>query len=68
LVVGKRGRPVLVEGTPDMALEIVSPSSVDKDTVDLRQLYREAGIPEYWLVNPLGQPLTFDILRYTPKE
>jgi hypothetical protein len=27
----------------------VSPSSVQKDTVVLRELYWKAGIPEYWL-------------------
>jgi Uma2 family endonuclease len=68
LVMGKGTSPIRVEGTPDMALEVVSPSSVQKETVDLRQLYWEAGIPEYWLVNPLEQRLTFEILRSTPKE
>jgi Uma2 family endonuclease len=58
---------VEVIGTPDMALEVVSPRSVQKDTVVLRDLYRRAGITEYWLVNPLGGQLSFQILRHTPK-
>jgi Uma2 family endonuclease len=56
-----------VEGSPDMVLEVVSPTSVRKDTVVLRQSYWEAGVREYWLVNALEDPLTFDILRYTSR-
>jgi Uma2 family endonuclease len=56
-----------VIGTPDMVLEVVSSHSVQKDTVALRELYAAAGIAEYWLVNPLGEELSFDILRLTAK-
>jgi Uma2 family endonuclease len=54
-------------GSPEMVLEVVSSHSVQKDTVVLRELYAAAGITEYWLVNPLGGRLTFDILRLTAK-
>jgi Uma2 family endonuclease len=56
-----------VEGTPDMVLEVVSASSVEKDTVLLRERYRKAGIPEYWLIDPRGEDWTFDILRAGPR-
>lgn len=64
------GCDVLV-GSPDMVLEIVSDSSVRKDTVILRELYYQAGITEYWLVGVRGEELLFEILRrgrrgYTP--
>jgi Uma2 family endonuclease len=62
---GKRGY-VEIHGTPDMVLEVVSDSSVKKDTKKLRELYWKAGIPEYWLVDSRGEPLSFDILRHTP--
>jgi Uma2 family endonuclease len=63
-VVEGRGRGhVELEGTPDMVLEVVSDSSVEKDTVILRRAYAEAGIREYWLVDARQQPLRFDILR-----
>ncbi|MGD9857261.1 MAG: Uma2 family endonuclease [Planctomycetaceae bacterium] len=52
-----------MEGTPDAVLEIVSKSSVRKDTVVLRRLYWQAGIPEYWLVDVRGELLEFDILK-----
>jgi Uma2 family endonuclease len=48
------GGAVILEGTPDMVLEVVSPGSVKKDTVDLVDAYWQAGIPEYWLVDPRG--------------
>jgi Uma2 family endonuclease len=52
-----------LEGTPDMVFEVVSESSVHKDTVRLRQIYWRAGIAEYWLIDARRGPLTFDILR-----
>ena len=54
---------VEMEGTPDMVLEVVSASSVQKDTVVLRQAYWDAGIKEYWLVDARQEPIRFDILR-----
>jgi Uma2 family endonuclease len=45
---------VEVEGTPDMVLEVVSDSSLQKDTVHLRELYWKAGVAEYWLVDARG--------------
>jgi Uma2 family endonuclease len=56
-----------VEGTPDMVLEVVSPDSVKKDTVVLRELYAQAGIREYWLIDPRHVPQEFSILRHTAK-
>jgi Uma2 family endonuclease len=67
LLEGKRGGYVEMEGSPDMVLEVVSDSSVHKDTQQLRQDYWEAGIREYWLVDARPDPLAFDILRHTPK-
>jgi Uma2 family endonuclease len=58
---------VEVEGTPDMVLEVVSASSVRKDTKILRNLYWRAGIPEYWLVDARKNSLQFDILRWTER-
>jgi len=58
---------VELEGTPDMVLEVVSRSSVHKDTVVLRQAYWQAGIREYWLVDARQEPVRFNILRRTAK-
>jgi Uma2 family endonuclease len=55
-----------LEGTPDWMLEVVSPSSVRKDTRDLREVYHRAGIPEYWLIDARGDEVLFEILIHQP--
>jgi Uma2 family endonuclease len=67
LVEGVEEGHVEVEGSPDVVLEVVSTSSVQKDTVILREAYWDASIPEYWLVDARGQEPSFDILRYAPE-
>jgi Uma2 family endonuclease len=57
----------VLQGTPDMVLEVVSKSSEGKDYDELRELYWLAEIPEYWLVDPRGETLRFDILRRSSK-
>lgn len=64
---GKKGGTVGLDGSPDMVLEVVSASSVRKDTVVLRRAYWEAGVREYWLVDARQEPVTFDIFRGTAK-
>jgi Uma2 family endonuclease len=56
---------VELEGTPDMVLEVLSPSSEEKDTLTLRDLYWQAGIAEYWLVDAPGKRPKLEILRFT---
>lgn len=56
---------VEVEGTPNLVLEVVSPTSARKDTVTLRDLYWIAGIREHWLVDARGDAPRFDILSHT---
>jgi Uma2 family endonuclease len=46
-------------GAPDLAVEIVSPDSVDRDYVTKRALYQEAGVREYWIIDPLQQKVTW---------
>jgi Uma2 family endonuclease len=56
---------VELEGTPDMVLEVVSATSVKKDTQVLRELYARAGVAEYWLVDARETPARFEILHRT---
>lgn len=53
-------------GTPDWVLEVVSPSSVRKDKKLLPDQYFAAGIPEYWLIDALGDEIEFTL--YTVGE
>ena len=56
-----------MEGTPEMVLEVISPTSVHKDTIVLQDLYWRAGIKEYWVADPRREGLSFDILKHGPK-
>jgi Uma2 family endonuclease len=47
----KGDKSMELSGAPDMALEVVSKTSYDKDMVDSIDLYAKAGIAEYWLVD-----------------
>lgn len=66
LLPGAAGGVVELEGSPDLVLEVVSDSSVSKDTVKLRDLYWRAGIREYWLVDARPAQPTFQILHHAP--
>lgn len=52
---GLKGRPVTVR--PDWICEILSPSNENVDRVDKLQSYFHAGVPHYWLANPIEQVL-----------
>jgi Uma2 family endonuclease len=67
IVEGRSHGHVELEGGPDMVLEVVSDSSVEKDTVVLRKAYAEAGIREYWLVDARGEAIQFAVLRLTSR-
>jgi Uma2 family endonuclease len=61
----ERGRPQSskeIVGSVDWVMEIVSPSSRRKDKILLRSAYFSAGIPEYWLIDVLGDDIDFQIL------
>ncbi|MBI4930603.1 MAG: Uma2 family endonuclease [Bacteroidetes bacterium] len=41
-----------IQGAPDLAVEIVSPSTKHYDTVEKKNLYQRFGVKEYWIVFP----------------
>jgi Uma2 family endonuclease len=41
-----------MEGPPDLAIEVISPSSVEIDREDKFEQYRKAGVQNYWIVDP----------------
>jgi Uma2 family endonuclease len=60
----KPGQYIELQGTPDWVVEIVSRSSVEKDTRSLRETYHRAGVPEYWIIDARSEEIDFQILRY----
>lgn len=67
LIRGQLGGYVELEGSPELVVEIVSPSSVRKDTEVLRELYAKAGIAEYWLIDARSTTPALDILQWTDR-
>ena len=50
--------PTVIEGPPDLIVEVVSDDSVRRDQVNKRDEYAAAGVPEYWWLDPRpGQQL-----------
>jgi Uma2 family endonuclease len=49
------GRPIAIR--PDWICEILSPSTENVDRVDKMQSYYNAGLPHYWLADPIEQVL-----------
>ncbi len=47
-----------VRGAPDLAVEVVSPSSAYHDHQRKRAVYERAGVREYWLVDPTERIVT----------
>jgi Uma2 family endonuclease len=47
-----------VAGPADLAIEIVSPDSVERDYYLKRELYEEYRIPEYWIIDEMDQSVT----------
>jgi Uma2 family endonuclease len=48
-------------GAPDLIIEILSPGNTQKEMKDKFEIYQEAGVREYWMVETLSE----FILKYT---
>lgn len=44
-------------GAPDLVIEILSPGNSKKELRDKYELYEEAGVSEYWVINPVEENL-----------
>lgn len=54
---------VRFEGAPDLVVEIVSPSSVKRDKYTKLHKYADAGVREYWIVDPKKRKVTVYLLE-----
>lgn len=52
-----------VKGAPDLAIEILSPSSGKHDKIVKFQLYKQAGVREYWIVDPVTETVAVHVLE-----
>ena len=46
-----------MHGPPDLAIEIISPSSAEIDRTDKFAEYRDAGVAYYWIVDPAAKTI-----------
>jgi Uma2 family endonuclease len=60
---GEEGRYIEIEGAVDLIVEIVSDSSVRKDTKRLPAAYYRGGVRENWLIDARSEQLIFQVLR-----
>lgn len=51
------------QGSPDLVVEIVSPSTFQRDLKDKFNLYERVGVREYWIVYP--EQKTISVFRLT---
>ena len=52
-----------IRGAPDLVVEIISPSNTVFEMAEKHDLYEEAGVREYWVVNPKDNEVTVHCLR-----
>lgn len=50
-----------------LAVEVISPTSTVRDMHDKAKVYARAGIPTYWVVDPLGEQLSLTEYRLGPR-
>jgi Uma2 family endonuclease len=53
----------LVEGPPDLVVEIASPSTRGRDNVQKAAAYAEAKVPEYWQPDPEQRTFRIQVLK-----
>ena len=54
-------------GAPDMIVEILSPSTLKRDTIEKFTLYEEFGVKEYWIVHPKDKAINVFLLQENGK-
>jgi Uma2 family endonuclease len=55
--------PIKIKGTPDLIVEILSPSTEQNDCVLKKELYERVGVPEYWIASPDEHSVDQFVLR-----
>ena len=54
--------PENIQGAPDLVVEILSPSTAERDRSVKFELYAQHGVQEYWIVDPDARTITVFLL------
>jgi Uma2 family endonuclease len=64
----ERLTPTYIDGPADVVVEVISPESRDRDRIEKYREYAEAGVTEYWLIDPDLRTAEFYTLRQAAYE
>jgi len=59
----ERLKPTYLDGGADLVVEVISPESVGRDRGEKFYEYEEAGVREYWLIDPQREVLEVYVLE-----
>lgn len=54
----------VIEGAPDVVIEILSAGTAKRDLVAKRAVVQAAGVPEYWIVDPASAAIEVLVLEH----
>ncbi len=67
VVIRRESLPVVgkldIRGAPDLVMEALSPSNPSHDVRLKYEIYAEAGVPEYWIIDPRERTAEIHVLR-----
>ena len=52
-----------VHGAPDLVVEVLSPATARYDKIIKLSLYQRAGVPEYWVADPVSRSVSVYTLK-----
>ncbi len=55
-----------IQGPPDLVIEVLSPSTAERDRVTKKRLYEQYGVEEMWIVNP--ETKTIEVVGWKGSE
>ncbi len=67
VVIRRESLPVVgelnIQGAPDLVMEVLWPSNPSHDVRLKYEIYAEAGVPEYWIIDPRERTAEIHVLR-----